>query len=86
MTNTGISEQTTVITCKNLYRGVILAEEGDDWKVVEDIEQEVEMFINTKSTQKSTLNSSVESSEQYIPDETLKTKDYPEQKKFRFIS
>ncbi len=81
MSNTGISEQTTVITCKNVYRGVILDEEGDDWKVVEDIEQEVEMFINTESTQKSTLDSSVESSEQYILDETLKTKDYPEQKK-----
>ncbi len=79
--NTGICEQSTVITCKNLYRGVILAEEeGDDWKVVEDIEQEVETFINTQSIPKDKFDSSVESPQQYIPNETLKTKESPEQK------
>ncbi len=78
--NTGICEQSTVITCKNLYRGVILAEEeGDDWKVVEDIEQEVETFINTQSIPKDKFDSSVESPQQYIPNEALKTKESPEQ-------
>ncbi len=79
--NTGICEQSTVITCKNLYRGVILAEEeGEDWKVVEDIEQEVETFINTQSIPKDKFDSSVKSPQQYIPNETLNTKENPEQK------
>ncbi len=79
--NTGICEQSTVITCKNLYRGVILTEEeGDDWKVVEDIEQEVETFINTQSIPKDKFDSSFDSPQQYIPNETLKTKESPEQK------
>ena len=83
MSNTGISEQTTVITCKNLHQGVILAaEEGDDWKVVEDIEQEVEMFIHTESMQKSKSDPSdchVESTQKYIPNETLKPEHCSEQ-------
>ncbi len=79
--NTGICEQSTVITCKDIYRGVILAEEeGDDWKVAEDIEKEVEAFINTQSIPKDKFDSSVESPQQYIPNETLKTKESPEQK------
>ncbi len=80
--NTQMSEQ-TIVTCKNVHRGVVLAaEEGDDWEVVERIEQEVEMFIRNKSTHETQLDLSgghAKSTPKYIPNEESKTEDELEQ-------
>ncbi len=47
--NTGISEQTTVM-CKNIHRSTILIAGEKDWKIIN--EQEVEMFMEAKSRPK----------------------------------
>ena len=48
--NTGISEQTTVIICKNMLSATVLAIDDDDWTTI-DVEEETRFCLNVSQAE-----------------------------------
>ena len=57
--NTGVSEQSTVIICKDTVRTAVLAD-NDDWEVI-NIEEECQFFLNTMDTRTAVSEGSLHS-------------------------